>query len=255
MKKHFILLTLMLVAAAAAWADGLRVMTYNVRHCAGMRFDLNLERTASVIKECGADFVALQELDSCASRSQGVYQAEELGARTLMHATYAAAIPLGSGSYGVGLLSRVCPLSVRRIAMPSRDEDRVLLVCEFEDYVVACTHLSTLEDEHNAACDTILNEAARWQKPFILMGDWNSHPDSPFFSRMKEYFAILSDTSKSTYPADHPNECIDYIAVYTGTGVQPAICKKVCVIEDMVSSDHRPIVADLKLKARNRKSH
>ena len=225
-----------------------RVMTYNVRHCAGMKFDLNLERTASVIEKYHPDFVALQEMDSCATRSQGVYQAEQLGIRTLMRSTYASAIPLGKGSYGVALLSKQRPLSVRRIPMPSRDEDRVLLVCEFGDCVVACTHLSLLEDEHAAACDTILREAARWQKPFIIMGDWNSHPDSPFLKRMQEHFYMLSDAKTPTYPADHPDECIDYIAVYKGTGAQPAARDKVWVIDDSVSSDHRPIVADILLK-------
>ncbi|MBR1917832.1 MAG: endonuclease/exonuclease/phosphatase family protein [Bacteroidaceae bacterium] len=248
------------------YGQNIRVMTYNVRHCAGMKYDLNLERTASVIEKYHADFVALQELDSCAKRSQTVYQAGELGRHTLMHATYGAAIPLGSGSYGVGLLSKERPVSVKRIPMPSRDEDRMLLVCEFKECVVACTHLSLLEDEHDAACDTILREAALWQKPFILMGDWNSHPDSPFLKRMQEHFIILSNTDKPTYPADKPNECIDYIAVYKPLPSQlstvnyqlstvnyqlsniNAARRNVWVIEDSVSSDHRPIVADLTLK-------
>ena len=239
--------------------QNIRVMTYNVRHCAGMKYDLNLERTASVIEKYNADFVALQEMDSCATRSQNVYQAEELGRHTLMRSTYASAIPLGKGSYGVALLSKQRPLSVKRIPMPSRDEDRILLVCEFKECVVACTHLSLLEDEHDAACDTILREAALWQKPFILMGDWNSHPDSPFLKRMQEHFVILSNTDKPTYPADKPNECIDYIAVYKPQPSQlstvnyqisniNAARRNVWVIEDSVSSDHRPIVADLTLK-------
>ena len=239
--------------------QNIRVMTYNVRHCAGMKYDLNLERTASVIEKYHADFVALQEMDSCATRSQNVYQAEELGIRTLMRSTYASAIPLGKGSYGVALLSKQRPLSVKRIPMPSRDEDRILLVCEFKECVVACTHLSLLEDEHDAACDTILREAALWQKPFILMGDWNSHPDSPFLKRMKDHFHMLSDAETPTYPADKPNECIDYIAVYKPLPSQlstvnyqlsniNAARRNVWVIEDSVSSDHRPIVADLTLK-------
>lgn len=259
MKKLLLLLSLM-AAGITAFADGsLRMMTYNVRHCAGMKYDLNLPRTAAVIEKYHPDFVALQELDSCATRSKSVYQAGELGVRTLMHATYAAAIPLQGGSYGVGLLSKQRPVSVKRIPMPSRDEDRMLLVCEFKDCVVACTHLSLLEDEHSAACDTILREATRWQKPFILMGDWNSHPDSPFLKRMQEHFVILSNTDKPTYPADKPKECIDYIAVYKPQPSQTSNFKyqisninaarnNVWVIEDSISSDHRPIVADIALK-------
>lgn len=259
MKKTFLPLFIMLCAALMATGTDIRVMSYNVRHCAGMKYDLDLERTASVIERYHPDFVALQELDSCATRSQTVYQAAELGKLTLMHATYASAIPLQGGSYGIGILSRQKPLSVKRIAIPSRSEDRMLLVCEFSDCVVACTHISLLEDEHLASAEIIIEEAARWQKPFIIMGDWNSEPDSPFIRRIKERFAILSDTKALTYPADKPEICIDYVAVYNpdyekqpkadkSAITPPAVHRDVWVIEDSVSSDHRPIVADIVLK-------
>lgn len=259
MKKKFFLLLVMLGASLCASRADIRVMSYNVRHCAGMKSDLNLERTASVIERYHPDFVALQELDSCASRSGGVDQASELGRLALMHPTYASTIPLQGGSYGVGILSKQRPLSVRRIPMPSRSEDRVLLVCEFSDCVVACTHISLLEDEHLASAEIIISEASRWQKPFIIMGDWNSEPDSPFIDRMKEYFTILSDTKALTFPADKPEICIDYVAVYNPRSTKqpqannnattpPAVRRNVWVIEDSVSSDHRPIVADIVLK-------
>lgn len=233
-------------------ADNMRVMTYNIRHGAGMDNVLDLKRTAGVIERCAPDFVAVQEVDSCARRSKGVDQAAELGRLTLMHSTYAAAIPLQGGKYGVALLSKERPLTVRRIPMPSRSEDRVLLVCEFRDCVIACTHLSLLEDEHDASADTILNEALRWSKPFIIMGDWNSHPDSPFITRIKRHFTMISDNSRLTFPADEPNETLDYIALYRQSGAEAAVRTSFRVVEEKAASDHRPLVADVALKTPGR---
>jgi len=48
----------------------LKVMTYNVRHCAGMDLVLDYDRTATVIAQQQPDVIALQELDSITSRSE-----------------------------------------------------------------------------------------------------------------------------------------------------------------------------------------
>lgn len=246
--KYFYILVICCLSATRSLADDVRVMTYNIRHGAGMDNVLDLERTAKVIERCCPDFVALQEVDSCARRSKNVDQVAELGRLTLMRGTYAAAIPLQGGKYGVALLSKERPITVRRIAMPSRSEDRVLLVCEFSKCVIACTHLSLLEDEHNASADTIVNEALRWNKPFIIMGDWNSHPDSPFIKRIRQHFSMISDNEVPTFPADKPKETLDYIAVLKATGAEMAVRKSFEVVEEKTASDHRPLVADLALK-------
>lgn len=246
--RKTLLLTISIVACLVSQADNIRVMSYNIRHGVGMDKVLSLERIAKVIEQWSPDFVAVQEVDSCATRSKGVDQIAELGRQTLMRSTYGAAIPLQGGKYGVALLSKQRPISVRNIAMPSRSEDRTLLVCEFANCVVACTHLSLNEDEHLASADTILREARRWQKPFIIMGDWNSRPDSPFIAQMKEHFKILNDTSQFTFPSDEPKECIDYIAVYQPKGGDMAVKTSYRVVNEPKASDHRPLVADLALK-------
>lgn len=247
MKKMFLLCCLFAMAMAGR-ADNIRVMTYNIRHGAGMDNVLDLRRTAGVIERWKADFVAVQEVDSCASRSGKVDQIAELGRLTLMRGTYAAAIPLQGGKYGVGLLSRERPISIRRIAMPNKSEDRVLLVCEFSNCVIANTHLSLDTKDHDRSADIIIAEAARCKKPFIVMGDWNSFPDSPFIKKMKQHFTMISDNKKPTWPADEPKDCIDYIAVYKAPGAEMAVRKSFRVIEEKSASDHRPLVADLALK-------
>lgn len=72
--------------------EPLQVMSYNVRHCAGMDKALDYDRTAAVIQRQLPDVVALQELDSMTGRSRRCYQLGELANRTLYHPVFGAAI-------------------------------------------------------------------------------------------------------------------------------------------------------------------
>ena len=246
--RKYTLLLLFTLFSMLAQADNICVMTYNVRHCEGLDGNLDIARTARVIEKAGADFVALQEIDSCTARTGYTDQLRELATATLMHPTFASAIPFQGGAYGVGLLSRQRPLNVRRIPMPNNSESRVLLVCEFKECVVACTHLSLDESDHEASAEIIERESARYTKPFIIMGDWNSLPDSPLLKRLKQNFTILNSTKRPTFPADKPKDCIDYIAVYNPQGPAQAASVWNEVRNEPTASDHRPIVAELSLK-------
>ena len=220
-----------------------RVMTYNVRHCAGMDLKLDYDRTAGVILKQQPDVVAIQELDSMTTRGNQRYQLDELARRANYFPTYAAAIKYDGGKYGVGILTRERPLSVKRIPLPGK-EPRVLLVVELKDYVMACTHLDLNEKERLESVPIIVAEAQRWQKPFVIAGDWNDHPNSKLLKELKKCFKINTG-KRSTYPADNPNECIDYIAT---TKTMPAKAKHYEVVVEPETSDHRPVVADLKMR-------
>ena len=220
----------------------IRVMSYNVQHCAGIESDINYDRTADVIWNQRPDVVAIQELDSVTSRSEGLYQLEELAKRTLYYPVFARAIDFDGGKYGVGILTRERPLSTRRIPLPGR-EPRVLLVVELKDYVMACTHLDLTEENRLASVPLIVDEAKRWHKPFIIAGDWNDGPDSKLLTELKKYFTINTG-KKATYPADKPNECIDYIASFKD---RAAVTLNYSVLDEPSASDHRPLVANLRL--------
>ena len=109
-----------------------RVMSYNVRHCAGIDMVLDYDRTAAVISKHQPDVVALQELDSMTGRSSHRYQLGELAERTQYHSIFGSAIDYDGGKYGVGILTRENPVSVNRIPLPG-EEPRVLLVVELKD--------------------------------------------------------------------------------------------------------------------------
>ena len=65
-----------------------------------------------------------------------------------------------------------------------------------------------------ASLPVILEAARSTDKPFILAGDWNDTPDSPFIKAMAKEFEFCSSTQQATYPSDTPKDCIDYIAIY-----------------------------------------
>lgn len=249
--KQSILLAIFLwgVALTALGQDAperpqqVQVMSYNVRHCSGMDWVLDYDRTAEVIIQQQPDIVALQELDSMTSRSEQRYQLGELALRTQYHPVFGSAIDFDGGKYGVGVLSREIPLSTKRIPLPG-EEPRVLLVVELQDFVMACTHLDLEEEPRLASVPLIVEEAQRWQKPFLLAGDWNAPPDSELLREMSKHFTILSN-NEASYPADTPTECLDYIASF---GNWPVEALASHVLDEPAASDHRPIVVWLKLR-------
>lgn len=246
MKPRIILALLLGITLAAIGQNqqetSVQIMTYNVRHCAGMDMVLDYNRTAVVISGQNPDIVALQELDSMTGRSEQRYQLDELAIRTGYHPVFGRAIDYDGGKYGVGILTRELPLSTKRIPLPG-EEPRVLLVVELKDYVLACTHLDLEEEQRLVSVPLIVKEAQRWQKPFILAGDLNDAPDSELLQEMTKYFTILSG-DQPTFPADKPTECIDYIASFKA---RPAVTIECSVIDEPEASDHRPLVVRLRL--------
>lgn len=244
MRKFVVLIALLLGMAMASIGQNrqLQIMSYNVRHCAGMDLVVDYDRTATVIARQQPDVVALQELDSMTGRSGHRDQLGELAIRTGYHPVFGAAIEFDGGQYGVGILTREIPLSTKRIPLPG-EEPRLLLVVELEDYVIACTHLDLDETQRMTSVPLIVEEAQRWQKPFLLAGDWNDEPGSELLEEMKQFFTILSG-NEATYPADEPTECIDYVAAFNGCA--EAIGSQ--VIDEPEASDHRPLVVFLRLR-------
>lgn len=244
MRKFVVLIELLFGMALVSLGQNqqLQIMSYNVRHCAGMDMVVDYDRTANVIVQQQPDVVALQELDSMTGRSGHHDQLGELASRTGYHPVFGVAIEFNGGQYGVGFLSREIPMSTKRIPLPG-EEPRLLLVVELEDYVIACTHLDLDEVQRLASVPLIVKEAQRWQKPFLLAGDWNDTPDSELIKTMTQYFTVLSG-NEATYPADKPNECIDYVGVFNGR----AEAIESHVIDEPEASDHRPLVVWVRLR-------
>ncbi len=258
MKKHFFYLLavamcllapdVILAQVAGTGQNTLRIMSYNVRNGKGMDLATDLDRVAVAINRIRPDVVAVQELDSATARSQGVDVLRCLAEQTLMHRVYGPAIPFDGGKYGTGILSREKPMATYSLPLPGREEQRVLLVAEFERYILACTHLSLTEADRMASLQLIRQEAAKAHKPFVLAGDLNARPDSPFISALQADFMLLNNPKKPTFPSDEPRECIDYIALYK-PGSESVTLLAGDVADEPMASDHRPVWVDVRFRA------
>lgn len=258
MRSHLIfLLSLVLCILSSALNaysqdDGiftLRIMTYNIQHGAGSDDKVNLDRQAAVIEAAQPDIVGLQEVDSCVKRSGYIDEAAILAGKLGMYATFGPSIPLTGGKYGVAILSKEQPLSVRNIPLPG-SEKRTLLVCEFQEYVFACTHLALEEENRLTSLDIIMEEVVRWEKPFFICGDWNDEPSSKLITTMKRKFHFLNNLTANaanyTFPASSPKKIIDYIATY---GHVVKSIKSRQVINEPNASDHRPVLVAVTMQS------
>jgi endonuclease/exonuclease/phosphatase family metal-dependent hydrolase len=218
-------------------------MCYNVHNFVGMDNRRDYQRIAEVINATAPDVAAMQEVDSATQRSEGVYTLQEVADRTGMFPTYAPAIDYQGGKYGIGILSKARPLSVRQIPLPGREERRVLLIVEFDTYVLACTHFS-LNSEDRVASVAIINQAVQgYTKPVFLAGDMNSKPSSPAQVALRQTFDVLSDTTQNTFPVVNPKRCIDYVYQYRN-GQKCSVLKQQ-VIDEQMASDHLPLFVDV----------
>ena len=237
----------MLAMAFSAFSqDYLKLMSYNVRNTKGMDGIRDLQRVANVIINEAPDVVAVQELDSMTTRSNQQYVLGELAERTQMHATYAPAISFQGGKYGIGILSQEKPLNIQSYPLPGREEARMLLVTEFENFFFACTHLSLTKEDRLASLDIIKNSVIKSNKPYFLAGDLNDQPDSKFIQALQQDFQMLTNIKKPTFPAPEPTETIDYIAAWKHHSNDFANLSAQ-VLEEPLASDHRPLSVQLRI--------
>lgn len=222
------------------------VISYNVHNGVGLDNKSDYDRIGRTISRHNPDIVAIQEVDSATMRSNGSYVLAEIGRATGLCPTFAPAIDFQGGKYGIGILNRHEPLSVRRIPLPGREEARVLLIAEFPQYTVGCTHLSLTEADAMTAAHIILRETADTAKPLIIAGDFNLQPDSEPMELLRSRFSSVLPADMPTFPADQPAITIDYIMTDNRSSLtieeQPYVADA-----DELASDHRPIVARLRL--------
>ena len=238
-----------MLALTAQAQHNLRLMSYNIKNATGMDGVTDYQRVADVIAVEQPDVVALQEIDSVTHRSGGKYVLGEVAMRARMHAYFAPAINYDGGKYGIGILSKEKPLSLKAISLPGREEARAFLLAEFDDYVYCCTHLSLTEEDRMASLALIEKMVAGYGKPVFVAGDFNAHPESDFLKGFKKNFHILSNTKLPTFPSNKPNETIDYITMWKNPQVKYAVTSS-RVPREAVASDHRPIVVNVRLAER-----
>jgi len=224
----------------------LRVLAYNIHHGAGLDGELNLERIASVINDVAPDVVALQEVDSSVTRTNGVDQASVLATMTGMRSVFGHFMDFQGGRYGMALLSRLPILESTNHRLPEGEEPRTAVAARLrlpdtdDEVVVIGIHFYRSEEERLAQAQALLDIYESEETPVILAGDFNSTPGSPVMNFITQQW-MVPDKGEGhfSFPADEPAREIDFI------GVRPADRFTVVesrVIPELVASDHRPVL-------------
>jgi endonuclease/exonuclease/phosphatase family metal-dependent hydrolase len=250
----------------------LRIASYNLLHGIdlGQRGTVDLHAAAAVIAELDADIVALQEVDRAQPRSGGVDQvavlADALGhdgvfAPALMGSPDDRWTPAGDGdgdgpAYGVGLLSRLPLTGVTRRRLPGGGpgarthraslrnpgwdrEPRVALAAAAalggRTLTVTVTHLSYLP--WRAVRQLRSAAAGDGAAPHVLVGDLNLPP-----------LAVRAATpawqhagGAAQFPSWGPRLQIHHVLL------RGAVAADRVTVHGRSTSDHRPLVADLRL--------
>ena len=195
-------------------ADGLRVMSYNIKHARGnddcvnptapegsvpeAECEIDLPRVADVIDQSGASIVGLQEVDRFWARSGGVDQPAELGSLLEMEHCYGANLDHEADDhasephqYGVAILSDhpIVDCTNEHLPTPEGWEQRGALSATIElddgqQILVINTHLQAgregAQDEakrqRTEQFAAVMEIASRSDLPTIIMGDLNSQP-------------------------------------------------------------------------------
>lgn len=232
----------------------IKVMSYNTQHCLNfITRKIDFDIMADTIRTCGADIIGLQEMrDEGQDReyqAQAKILAEKLG---YPYCYFAEAIRFdGVNPYGNAIISRYPIKSAETIRIPDPEpkqydgyyETRCLLKATVDvgfDLHVLVSHFGLNPDEQeNGVAAVIVNISP---EHCVVMGDLNMEPDNPILLPLMQR---LQDTAKAfsapkrSFPSDMPTVKIDYIFVSDDITVRYAD------IPEIISSDHRPHVAEI----------
>lgn len=232
----------------------LKVLTYNIHHANPPGHDglIDLEAIARVIKESGADLVALQEVDVHTIRSgKNVDQASELGRMTGMNSFFVKGIDYQGGEYGIAILSKLPFVATDSLRLPMEEnsggEPRVLAVVtvepsQGEKIVFANTHLDLKAGNRQLQMEVIIDYLKQQAFPVILGGDFNALPESDVIAGFDRFFKRSSVRGGYTIPVVDPTREIDFLMFRPE---QRFRVKKHQVIDEQYASDHLPVYVEL----------
>lgn len=226
----------------------LKLMSYNIRHAAGMDNVVDVERISKVILKVAPEVVGLQEVDSVVARSGYIDTMQKLGEHTGMYSTYGYSILYSGGKYGNGILTKEKPKNVEKIELPGKDEARSALIVELSKYVIVTTHLSLDESETKESVPIINKAISRYNKPVFLMGDFNVEPNSATMAAFEVDWQILNNVNQYTFPSDMPEVTIDYILGYKKNTTNYLKILDTQVLNEPIASDHRPLFVNVLLR-------
>ncbi|MFN2315650.1 MAG: endonuclease/exonuclease/phosphatase family protein [Gemmatimonadales bacterium] len=252
--RILILVVILALGCQPAVPVDLRLVTYNIRHGRGMDGEVNLERTAAVLRELAPDIVALQEVDNGVIRSGSQDQAAVLGELLGMHHAFGSFMDYQGGQYGMAILSRLPIVRENPVALPDGNEPRVALAVEVE---ASGGHRLMLVNVH---FDWVASDSFRFAQaehlagyldaltvPYLLLGDFNDEPASRTLGLFRSRAVEVAKPAGAgvTFPSAEPVKEIDYIFAAPAAAWDVGTA---AVIAEREASDHRPVRGVVTLK-------
>lgn len=234
----------------------MRLMTYNIQSGRDAFKNLDLTKCEETIREFDPDILALNEVRMKTRDVGDTEQAKVLAENLHMHFYFAKAIDYNGGEYGIALLSKFPIVRAEGIPVPSlpeekrevRYEDRVLLKAHLsvngKNVIAFVSHFGLSNAERESATALFEREISKTKDPSIFMGDLNMKPDDLLIQKIKQHLRDLSENeSFLTHHTLTLEARIDYIFASDHFA-----CEKI-FSPYSTSSDHLPIVADVKMNA------
>jgi endonuclease/exonuclease/phosphatase family metal-dependent hydrolase len=250
--------------SASSESRRLRVATYNVHRCRGLDGRTRPTRVAGVLREIGADVLALQEVWSVTGgareRDQARFLADELGLNVIEGENR----QWKGGSYGNVVLSRFPMHSVKNYDLSVEGRER--RGCLHIDVEVGGTvlhvfnvHLGTafLERRHQgrllARPEILLNDEL--EGPRLMLGDFNEWTPGlvtrTLGTHLRSVDIVKHLRRRRTYPGFLPFLHLDHI--YHDDDLVLRSLKLHRSRTALVASDHLPLIADFELAGEPRR--
>lgn len=238
------------VKVEAPSPNDIRVMSSNIRY--GWTDDYRFEPKPQVLflREHPADITGFQEMNK--GHTSGAYMD--------FYRYYEARLPgywrYGDANFGFGNALRSRYPIVRSEVRTYQAKDILRRSClvttvliqnrEVDVYTTHLSHLPPPNPVREAQAQELVGWLQSSQRPWILIGDFNAHPDAPEIEALQ---AIAHPVFRqqpqllqsSTYPSVNPNERIDYIFFSNHFALQ-----RQSILDNQGTSDHRVVESILR---------
>lgn len=214
-----------------------RIATFNIHRGEGLDGRIDLRRTGDAIRNTGAAFIALQELDRNLERSQRADQPRRIAELTGLDVRFFPTLQRDDGDYGIAIATRGSS-DARFESLPryGADEPRGAIVARWADLSLVATHLSTARAVRRLQTARLAEIAQGLDPPVIVLGDLNH----TFLSLRPLVSAGFEPACKRLwYWHGRPRWQVDHVVFQTGLELSR------CFTTRSSASDHLPMVAEM----------
>jgi endonuclease/exonuclease/phosphatase family metal-dependent hydrolase len=249
----------------------LRVASYNIANARGDYDELlkqrpeyvirhNLDQKIAMLQHEKVDVICMNEVDFDSRRSYGIDQAEYIAKglcynHVLKERIFSVPGLFDSGNavisrypikfnrlrqYGDNFLKRIKHIFKSYIDFDVYPGDRKL------NFVMTHLDANSINNRHEEI-SVLLRYIGLKRYPFVFLGDFNVAPGENGFNRLHESGLLYNpNIGLPTHPSTDPKRAIDNIWI-SETGRKQGMDIKNYHTVHITTSDHRPIIADIKL--------